>query len=168
MKYRLSVLLVLAFGAFSFAQEGIKIGIQGSFPFNDFKEAVVLSAAVDVGYMHALGEVVDAGVMTGFINGFPDNFDGGPDLPSIQFLPLAGSFRIWPSNSFSFGGDAGYAVGINDGNEGGLYYRPVIGYLFGTNTEVNLSYTGIQLDGATWSTVNVGIMHTIQVRPRRL
>ena len=151
-----------------FAQEGIKIGLQGSFPFNDFKDAVVLSAAVDVGYMHALGEAVDAGVMTGFINGVPDNFDGGPDLPSIQFLPVAGSFRIWPSNSFSFGGDAGYAVGIDDGNEGGLYYRPVIGYLFGTNTEVNLSYTGIELNGATWSTVNVGIMHTIQVRPRKL
>ncbi len=168
MKCKILVLTALIFGSLTYAQEGIKIGIQGSFPFNDFKDAVVLSAAVDVGYMHALGEVVDAGVMTGFINGFPDNFDGGPDLPNIQFLPLAGSFRIWPSNSFSFGGDAGYAVGINDGNEGGLYYRPVIGYLFGTNTEVNLSYTGIQLDGATWSTVNVGIMHTIQVRPRRL
>lgn len=168
MKNKIALLVLFLFSATIFAQEGVKIGIQGSFPFNDFSDAVVLSASVDLGYMHALGEVVDAGVMTGFINGFPDNFDGGPDLPSIQFLPLAGSFRIWPSNSFSFGGDVGYGVGINDGNEGGLYYRPIIGYLFGTNTEVNFSYTGIQLDGATWSTVNVGILHTIQVRPRRL
>jgi hypothetical protein len=166
-KYLLPLASFLLFTGLS-AQEGIKLGLQGSFPFNDFSDAVVLSAAFDVGYMHALGEVVDAGVMTGFINGFPDNFDGGPDLPSIQFLPMAASFRIWPSNSFSFGGDVGYALGINDGNDGGLYYRPIIGYLFGTNTEVNLSYTGIQLDGATWSTVNVGILHTIQVRPRRL
>ncbi|MBT8282248.1 MAG: hypothetical protein KJO86_00800 [Muriicola sp.] len=168
MKNRIAFLVLCLFSITIFAQEGVKIGIHGSFPFNDFSDAVVLSAGVDVGYMHALGEVVDAGVMTGFINGFPDNFDGGLDLPSIQFLPLAASFRIWPSNSFSFGGDVGFAVGINDGNEGGLYYKPTIGYLFGTNTEVNFSYTGIQLDGATWSTVNVGVLHTIQVRPRRL
>ncbi|QBA63754.1 hypothetical protein [Muriicola soli] len=168
MKKFLIVLTAILFGTSLVAQEGIKIGLHGSFPFNDFSDAVVLSAGFDVGYMHALGEVVDAGVMTGFINGFPDNFDAGPDLPSIQFLPLAASFRIWPSNSFSFGGDVGYAVGINDGNDGGLYYRPTIGYLFGTNTEVNFSYTGIQLEGATWSTVNVGVLHTIQVRPRRL
>ncbi|MGB5701008.1 hypothetical protein [Muriicola sp.] len=152
-----------------FAQEGIKLGLHGSFPFNDFSDAVVLAAGIDVGYMHALGEVVDVGVMAGFINGFPDNFDGGPDLPSVQFLPLAASFRIWPSNSFSFGGDVGQAFGINPStNDGGLYYKPTVGYLFGTNTEVNISYTGIKLDGATWSTVNVGVLHTFQVRPRRL
>jgi hypothetical protein len=168
MKKYLVVLAVLVAGTGLFAQEGIKLGLQGSFPFNDFSDAVVLSVAVDVGYMHALGEVVDVGVMTGFINGFPDNFDGGPSLPSVQFLPLAASVRIWPSNSFSFGGDVGQALGINEGNDGGLYFRPIIGYLFGTNTEVNFSYTGIKLDGATWSTVNVGILHTIQIRPRRL
>jgi len=151
-----------------FAQEGIKIGLQGSFPFDDFSDAVVLSLALDVGYMHALGEGVDAGIMTGFINGFPDTFDGAVDLPNVQFLPLAASVRIWPSNSLSFGGDIGQALGINEGNDGGLYYRPTIGYLFGTNTEINFSYTGIKLDGATWSTINVGVLHTIQVRPRRL
>jgi hypothetical protein len=168
MKNLLSVVLFTIFCTSLSAQEGIKVGLHGSFPFNDFSDAVVLAAGIDAGYMHALGEVVDAGVMTGFINGFPDNFGGDLDLPSIQFLPLAASVRIWPSNSFSFGGEIGQAFGINEGNDGGLYYKPTIGYLFGTNTEVNLSYTGIKLDGATWSTVNVGFLHTIQVRPRRL
>jgi len=168
MNYLLRTLVFLFFCTGLFAQEGIKLGLQGSFPFDDFSDAVVLSVALDVGYMHALGEVVDAGIMTGFINGFPDTFGGDVDLPNVQFLPLAASFRIWPSNSFSFGGDVGQAFGINDGNDGGLYYRPVIGYLFGTNTEVNFSYTGIKLDGATWSTVNVGVLHTIQISPDRL
>ncbi|NNE03272.1 MAG: hypothetical protein HKN52_08900 [Eudoraea sp.] len=168
MKNTLLAFVSIFFCTGLFAQEGIKLGIHGSFPFNDFSDAVVLSAGVDVGYMHALGEGVDAGIMTGFINGFPDTFDGAVDLPNVQFLPLAASVRIWPSNSLSFGGDVGQALGINEGNDGGLYYRPTIGYLFGTNTEINFSYTGIKLDGATWSTVNVGVLHTIQVRPRRL
>lgn len=168
MKNIVLAFIAIFFCSGLFAQEGIKIGLQGSFPFDDFSDAVVLSVAVDVGYMHALGEAVDAGIMTGFINGFPDTFDGATDLPNVQFLPLAASVRIWPSNSLSFGGDVGQAIGINEGNDGGLYYRPTIGYLFGTNTEINFSYTGIKLDGATWSTVNVGVLHTIQVRPRRL
>jgi hypothetical protein len=171
MKNILRTIVLLFFCTGMFAQEGIKIGLQGSFPFDDFSDAVVLSVALDVGYMHALGEVVDAGIMTGFINGFPDTFQSDiitADRPHVQFVPLAASVRVWPSNSFSFGGDVGQAFGINEGNDGGLYYRPTIGYLFGTNTEINLSYTGIKLDGATWTTVNVGILHTIQISPDRL
>ncbi len=81
------------------AQEGIKLGLHGSFPFNDFSDAVVLAAGIDVGYMHALGEVVDAGIMTGFINGFPDNFDGGSDLPKCTISSVG---RLVPYLAFQF------------------------------------------------------------------
>jgi hypothetical protein len=118
---------------------------------------------VDAGYMWALGEVVDLGVAVGFVNGFPEKFreDTSIDLPNIQFVPLAASVRVWPSNSFSFGLDAGQAIGINEGNDGGLYYRPIIGYLMGAATEVNLSYTGIAIDGEPWATVTLGVLVTL-------
>ncbi len=146
----------------AFGQQGFKIGAHASLPVtSEVNDVVSLSVGADIGYLFALGEVVDLGAMAGFINGFPEKFDnGGVDLPNVNFLPLAASVRFWLSNSFSFGGDAGYAIGLNDGNEGGLYYKPIIGYLMGAQTEVNFSYTGIQVDNAPWGTVNIGFLYT--------
>ncbi len=150
-------------GSLLWAQQGFKIGIHGAVPVGDNKDFVSLAAGVDAGYMHALGEVVDVGAMVGFINGFPEKYNqeiGAPDLPHVQFVPLAASLRLWPSNSLSVGGDAGVALGINDGNDGGFYYKPTVGYLVGAQTEVSLSYVGIELDGGSWATVNLGILYT--------
>ena len=163
MKKLVSVFLFVLAGTAVFAQQGFKIGIHGDVPVGDNKEVVSLALGADVGYLFALNEVVDLGLMAGFINGFPEKYDqepGAPDLPNVQFLPLAGSFRIWPSNSFSFGADVGMAIGINDGNDGGFYYKPIIGYLMGAQTEVSLSYTGISADNAQWATINLGILYT--------
>ena len=102
------------------AQEGFKIGLQGGIPLGDFDDQLSLVVALDVGYMWALGEVVDVGPASGYIIGFTDKFDDESplaDLPNVQFVPAAASVRIWPSNSFSLGADGGYAIGINDGND---------------------------------------------------
>ena len=161
--------LALVMTANLHAQQGFKLGGHGSLPVSgDANNAASLAVGIDTGYIFALGEVVDLGAMTGYIHGFPEKYDnGGADLPSIQFLPLAGSVRIWPSNSFSFGVDGGYAVGLNDGNDGGLYYKPIIGYLMGAQTEISLSYTGIGVDGFDWATVNFGILYTFPQDVRR-
>ena len=162
MKQIALVLLLLIIGYTGYSQQGFKIGLSGGLPLNqEANDIVSLVVGADIGYHHAMGEVVDAGIMTGFLNGFPEKFDsGGADLPHVQFLPLAASFRIWPSNSFSFGGDTGYAFGLNDGNEGGFYYKPLVGYLMGPQTEISLSYTGIAAEGLSWATVNLGVLYT--------
>jgi len=152
------------------AQEGLKVGIQGGLPIDDFNDEVSLVVGVDVGYMWALGEVVDLGIAAGFLNGFAESFHSDvvlTDLPNVQFVPLAASVRVWPSNSFSFGVDVGNAFGINEGNDGGLYYRPIIGYLFGPQTEINLSYTAVDLDNRKWTTVNLGFLFTFELNSRR-
>jgi len=152
------------------AQEGFKIGFHGGLPIDDFNDAVSLSIGLDAGYMFALGEVVDVGVSTGFIHGFAETFDSQEivaDLPNMQFVPIAASIRIWPSNSLSFGVDAGQGLGINEGNDGGLYYRPILGYLMGAYTEVNFSYTTINMDNdISWNSVNLGLLFTIPPKRR--
>ena len=163
MKKVLVTLVFALLGMGLFAQKGLKLGIHGGLPLDEFQDELSLVAGVDLGYRWGLSEIIDLGVMVGFVNGFPEKYDRelfAEDLPNIQFVPLAASVRFWTSNSFSIGGDVGQAIGINDGNEGGLYYRPTIAYLMGAQTEVNLSYTGIALDGATWSTINVGVLYT--------
>lgn len=163
MKKVLIVFVFALIGTGLYAQKGMKLGIHGGLPLDEFQDQLSLVAGVDLGYRWGLSEIVDLGVMVGFVNGFPEKYDRelfAEDLPNIQFMPLAGSIRFWTSNSFSIGGDVGQAIGINDDNDGGLYYRPTIAYLMGAQTEVNVSYTGIALDGATWSTVNVGVLYT--------
>ena len=169
MKKYLTVLILALVSTTITAQEGFKIGLQGGIPIGDFDSQLSLVVGADVGYMWALGEVVDLGVASGYIHGFTDNFDDDSEfagLPDVQFIPAAASFRIWPTNSFSLGADGGYAIGINDGNDGGLYARPVIGFLFSAFTELNISYSYVSLDGATWSTATIGLLFTIPSQER--
>ncbi|MGI9546919.1 MAG: hypothetical protein ACR2MM_06775 [Flavobacteriaceae bacterium] len=169
MKNLLSAVLFTLLTAGLYAQEGFKIGFQGGIPIGDFDDQVSLAIAADIGYVWALGEMVDLGVASGFINGFTDKFDAESelaDLPNVQFVPAAASLRFWPTNSVSIGINGGYAVGINDGNDGGLYARPLIGYLFSTYTEINVSYTYVSLENFSWSTVTVGFLFTIPSKTR--
>ncbi len=170
MKKSFYTLLFVLTCSFLTAQEGFKIGVHGSVPVADNQDFVSLAAGIDAGYMHALGEMLDLGIAVGFINGFPEKYDqepGAQDLPHVQFLPLAGSLRFWPSNSLSIGGDVGTALGINDGNDGGFYYKPTVGYLMSAQTEVSLSYTAIQLKEAEWASVNLGFLYTFPPRWQR-
>ncbi|AIY12980.1 hypothetical protein [Cellulophaga baltica] len=166
MKKLLVLAAFICFGT-SYGQEGLKFGIKGGLPLENFNDQVGVVLGADFGHMWALSETIDLGIMTGYIHGFPEKFgteDVSITLPSIQFLPVAASLRIWGSNSFSFGGDIGTAIGLNDGNDGGFYYRPQIGFLMGPSTELNFSYTGIQLDEAAWNTVTLGILYTVQLK----
>lgn len=170
MKNSFLSLLFIVISSVLVAQEGFKLGLHGGLPINDFNDEVALAVGLDTGYMYALNEVIDLGIMTGIIYGFADTFQSdvvAAELSDVQFVPLALSARIWTSNSFSFGGEVGQAFGINDGNDGGLYYRPIIGYLMGPKTEVNLSYTGIQLDDRSWTAVNFGVMYTFTSKRSR-
>lgn len=164
MKIFVIAVALLFTSAYTHAQEGLKIGVQGGIPFNDFNDEVGVVLGANIGYMWALGEVVDLGIMAGYTYGFPEKFGtDNPlvDLPSVQFAPLAISTRIWPSNSFSFGVDVGQALGINQGNDGGLYYRPQIGFLMSANTELNISYSAIVLEEKEWNTLTLGFLFTI-------
>ena len=94
MKNLFSAVLFTLLATGLLAQEGFKIGFQGGIPIGDFDDQVSLAIAADVGYMWALGEVVDLGVASGFINGFTDKFDAESelaDLPNVQFVPAAAS-----------------------------------------------------------------------------
>ncbi|WP_282056193.1 hypothetical protein [Maribacter luteus] len=170
MQKNLIALMFLLLGSGIFAQEGFKLGFHGGLPINDFNDAVTLTLGLDVGYMYAVNETIDVGISTGFIHGFAESFSSEAieaDFPDVQFLPLAAAVRIWTSNSFSFGVEGGYAVGINDGNDGGLFYRPIIGYLMGPSTEVNFSYSTVELDGPIWNTLNLGVLYTFKSKRSR-
>ena len=56
------------------------------------------------------------------------------------------------------GANIGYAVGLDEGNDGGFYYRPLVGFKVGETTQLNFSYSGISNEGTTISNVSLGFM----------
>jgi len=161
---RIILLVVCGLTYFSAtAQEGFKIGAQAGLPLGDYNDLVGVVVGADMGYMWAPNKIMDLGLKVGFIHGFAERFRAetvSVKLPNIQFAPVAVSIRIWPSRSFSLGGDVGQAFGLNDGNDGGFYYRPQFGFQVGPQSEINFSYTAINQDSDTWSTVTMGFVYT--------
>ncbi|MGB5403553.1 MAG: hypothetical protein WBN13_06220, partial [Robiginitalea sp.] len=116
---------------------------------------------VDANHLWNVAESLDVGVATGFTNAFGKTFEilgQDFDAEDVQFIPIAAAGRYHVTDKFRAGADIGYAIGINDGNDGGFYYRPILAYGINQSFEVNFSYTGISLDGFTWSTISLGFM----------
>lgn len=159
----LPLLLFALISTIASSQEGFKIGAHGGIPIGDFNDKIGVVIGGDIGYMWAPNKIFDLGVKAGIVHGFAERFRAetvSVKLPSMQFAPVAASVRIWAAKSFSFGGDVGQAFGLNEGNEGGFYYRPQIGFQTGAQSELNFSYTAIDQGEDTWSTVTFGFLYT--------
>jgi hypothetical protein len=165
------VALLLFFAFFNTIQSqnvdrsNFRAGINAGLVTGDFSEAYSLALGLDV-YQHwGVSREVDLGLATGFLNAFGEKQEIGvggttvtTEFGNVQFIPLAGSFRLYPSSGFKLGGDIGYALGINDGNSGGLYYRPSIGVdMNGGTTELHVSYFAVN-DEITFSAFLAGIL----------
>jgi hypothetical protein len=148
------IILIAAFAIFSISSmtaQQFSIGVNGGLPLGDAGDISTFSVSADVSYLWEVSDVFQAGVTTGFSNAFGDDVGSGDfafEIPDIQFLPIAASARYMFSDAFFGGADLGYAVGINDGNEGGIYYRPKIGYGVTDGINIIASYTGISNDGS--------------------
>ena len=143
-----------------------RAGLHGGVVTGDFSEAYSFVLGVDVLHHWGVSKTLDLGIATGFSNAFGETQEFSDALVSFetkfenwQTIPVAGSIRIYPAKGFKLGGDVGYAVGLNSGNEGGFYYRPSIGFdLKGGTTEFNVSYYSVNGDSATYASVLAGFL----------
>lgn len=158
-----TTILLAAFTVLSIAsgysqQGNFAVGLNGGIPMGDIEEFVTFNLGADVAYRIDIAEQFEIGALAGYSHFFGDSGEdefGSWEVDDIQFLPVAASARI-KMNSFFAGADVGYAMGINEGNDGGFYYRPHAGYNFG-RAGVVASYSGISNDGFTVATLNLGI-----------
>ena len=96
-----------------------------------------------------------------------------PDLVSLRFLAeeaayceddidlIAASGRYNLSEDFVLGADLGYALGLSpSGNDGGFYYRPMLGYNLSEKMMVTASYSTVSVSngGGNWGSFGVGLM----------
>lgn len=160
MKKFLCLIIFLAVGfTSSYAQGDLRLGINAGIPVGDASDISNFNVGADIAYLMGFGETFQLGPMVGYNHFFGDEIDlgGGSsmEVDDISFLPIAATARFGLAG-LELGADLGYALGLSDGNDGGFYYKPKVGFsLFGIG--LIGSYTGISVDGGTFSSVNLGM-----------
>ncbi|GMN11815.1 hypothetical protein MTsPCn9_12170 [Croceitalea sp. MTPC9] len=141
-----------------------RAGLNAGIITGEVSDFYSFSLGVDFQYVWGLSKEIDLGFATGFNNAFgeEESFTNGgitvtTEFANLQYIPAAAALRIYPSYGFKLGGDVGYAIGVSDGFDGGLYYRPMIGVDINGTTELNVSYTAISNDG-TFATAMIGVL----------
>lgn len=153
---KLLLIAVLALFSFDAAHSqtgmtGIRLGVNAGIPVGDVDDAASFKAGADVAYMISLMDIVQVGPMVGYTH-----FFGKDEIDDFQYLPIAASGRLGLPSSFVGGFDLGYAVGLGDDSDGGLYWRPSVGYRF-LNFGLMLSYEGISDNAIDVSSLNLGV-----------
>ncbi|WP_299361541.1 hypothetical protein [Winogradskyella sp.] len=140
------------------------IGLNGGIVIGDFEDSYSGNIGVDLFYLYGFSKRFYAGASTGFANYF---FDESAMLSGIQvetddlqFMPIAVSFRVSPFKNFFGGTDIGYAIGINDSNDGGFYISPRATYFIKKRIPIFLGYRNISLDSNSLSSIQFGIGYT--------
>ena len=158
MKKILFFIGLLLMGVTVQAQGDFRLGINAGIPVGDIEEISSFNLGADASYLFPVGEVFSVGPMLGYSHFFGKDLEtdiGDIEVDDFSFLPIAASGRIG-FDIFYVGADLGYALGITDGVDGGFYYRPKVGYYLGA-LAINLSYSGISVDGGSYAAVSAGL-----------
>ncbi len=160
MKKLLLLTIFLIFGFTAVQSQSIwKIGINGGIPVGDIEDISNFQLGLDVAYLYPVSNLFSVGGLAGYSHYFVDDIttaQGTISGDDLSFLPIAASARFGFENSLFVGADLGYAIGIDDGNDGGFYYRPKVGYSLGPLVII-ASFSGISVDGGDASSVNLGV-----------
>ena len=160
MKKLFSLITLILIGASTVSAQttDIKLGAHAGLPVGDMNDAYSYNAGVDLSYMVGIAGIVEFGALVGYMHYFEDTGEEGDqswESNDSSYIPLAGSGRIDMGPVFA-GMDIGYALGLNEGNDGGFFYRPKIGFGFLGLTLVG-SYSGISANGIEVNSINLGL-----------
>lgn len=147
---------MLAFGFTATAQGNFNVGVNLGLPTGDVSDAYTFALGLEANYLFEVSETFEVGPSISFSNFFGDEV-GGFEFEDASFLPIAAAARFAAGDSFTLGADLGYAVGLSpDGNDGGFYYRPMVGYDLSENFMLQAYYSGVSVDGGTFSAFGIG------------
>lgn len=144
------------------AQEGLwNGGFNIGAPTGEANDISNFTLGAELNYMFPIAEGFTLGPSVQYSHFFGKDYDFGGitvEASDISFLPVSGAARFNISNSLVLGANIGYAFGLDDDNEGGFYYRPVLGIKVGESSQLNISYSDINNDTINFSNISLGIM----------
>lgn len=148
------------FGISVQAQNEFRAGAHLGLPVGDAGDFATFAIAVDLGYLFEISDEIQVGPTIGYSHSFGDSIDtiiGQIDVDDAQFIPIAASGHYNFTEEFWFGLDLGYAIGLNDGNDGGFYYSPKVAYGVADAIDIVAAFRGISVDGGSWDIISLGV-----------
>ncbi len=159
MKKLFLAIVMLTFGIALNAQDGkFNVGANIALPIGDSSNAFSFGFSAEANYLFEVSDDFQVGPSASLVYYFGKS-ENGFEVSDASFLPLAAAGRFNVSDEFTLGADLGYAIGISpDGNDGGFYYRPLVGYNISEDMMVQASYSGVSSNGATFSNISLGVV----------
>lgn len=154
---KLFITLITVIGMFfsTQAQDGLNIGGYLGVPVADGSNYAKFSIGLDANYLIEIADRISVGPAVSLGHSFGKDrgyYIGEGELVTttndpFQFVAIAGAGRFSLNDKMTFGADLGFALGINDGNDGGFYFRPMFGYNIKEKIQLNASLIGISIGG---------------------
>ncbi|CAM1353995.1 MULTISPECIES: hypothetical protein [Tenacibaculum] len=144
---KLLLVAMMAFGLAVNAQEGqLNVGGTIGLPVGDASDAFDVTGAIEANYLFNVSDKFQVGPSVSYIH-----FNGeGADF---AFLPLSAAARYAVAEKVTIGADLGYGIGIRpDANDGGFYYRALVGYKVTDKITLHLDYSAASVS----QTVGIG------------
>ncbi len=155
--------LVVLLSINSFSQENqFNIGINGGITTGDIKPISSAAFGIDANYLFKVFDGISLGPSLNFLYFLTDEVNGvQPD--AFVYLPIGGAIRFQSlSDYFYVGLDLGFAIGISpSGDNGGLFFKPMVGYNVTENLKLNLFYSAVKKRQPAYSYVGLGIAFDI-------
>ncbi len=160
MKKLVLVTLTLVFGIFSAHSQGrFQAGGHLGLPVGDAGDLATFAIALDLAYILEINDNISAGPTVGYSHSFGDDTTIGGftvSIDDVQFLPIGGRAQFDITDQFLARAELGYGVGINDGNDGGFYFSPQVGYSVSDMIDIIAAYRSVSRDGGSWDMITLG------------
>lgn len=142
----------------SFAQKELNVSLNGGFTIGDIEPKSSIAFGADANYLFDWFLDFTIGPSLSFIYFSPSS---DKDIKPFIYLPVGGAIRFQAiEDEFYVGGDFGYAMGISpNGDRGGIYFKPIIGYNVNDSFKVNLFYSAIKKKQPAYSYVGIGLTY---------
>ncbi len=162
MKKLCIVVVLVVFSLTSLnAQGNFNLGLNVGLPTGDVSDAYSFVLGIEANYLFEVSDDFEVGPSASFVNYFGESI-GSFEIDDASFLPIAGAARYNASEKVVLGADLGYAIGISpDGNDGGFYYRPMVGFNITDTIMLQATYSGVSVDGGTFGNFGVGAMFSL-------
>lgn len=160
MKKTILFALVLLGGLHLSNAQEFRAGISGGLPIGDAGDLSSFALTVDLGYFIEISEGFKAGPITGYSHSFGEEIEIGgftAEIDDAQFIPIGGGARYAVADALNIGADIGYALGLNEGNDGGFYLAPKLQYGVSETIDVVGAYRTVLLDGGSWDIISLGV-----------
>lgn len=160
MKKLLLAIVIIALGFSASAQNGnFNVGVNLGLPTGDAGDFYTFGLGLEVNYLFEVSETFDVGPSISYTHFFGDDV-AGIEIDDASFLPIAAAARFNASEKFVIGADIGYAVGISPSeNDGGFYYKPLVGFNVSEQVMLQAYYSGVNVDGGTnFDSFGIGAM----------